>query len=341
MTAALGMVAVGLAGFFACALRPDSIDGGMAWVHELARSIYRRLAAKSAENIPELAICSRLVASLRAGQSLDAAVEGLTGQSTLPPETLLRLRRVLDGRPERDFLSQFLDAAIRSGIPVLSVLQSFQKTLLTRKRLALRARAITGQARAQAAVLSWLPWSLALGIVILDVDWFSLACKSWVAWLLWGISIALVGAGRGWIRVLLRRALAPKNQQEKLEEEELPELILRIVAEISVGRDVESALEAALSGERTAELRNQVFNGRSEKAEYVRALVAHAATTGAPIRDDLLSFLQELYGEIEARWEERVQKLPVVLLLPLFACFFPASLLVMLGLLFPLLLGFQ
>ncbi|MGZ3682277.1 MAG: hypothetical protein ACXVCI_00375, partial [Bdellovibrionota bacterium] len=54
------------------------------------------------------------------------------------------------------------------------------------------------------------------------------------------------------------------------------------------------------------------------------------------VREELSNFLQDLSAELESRWEERVQRLPVALLGPLFVCFFPGSLLVLIGLLLPL-----
>jgi pilus assembly protein TadC len=75
----------------------------------------------------------------------------------------------------------------------------------------------------------------------------------------------------------------------------------------------------------------------SARARQLASLLRHATLTGAPVRDDLQAFLQEHFQELEARWEERVQRLPVALLLPLFLCFFPAALLVLAGLFLPLL----
>jgi hypothetical protein len=42
---------------------------------------------------------------------------------------------------------------------------------------------------------------------------------------------------------------------------------------------------------------------------------------------------------MEGRWEERAQRLPVTMMAPLFLCFFPACILVLLGLVVPLALG--
>ncbi len=149
------------------------------------------------------------------------------------------------------------------------------------------------------------------------------------------------GGGRQWIRIALASAFRPKGQIEIIEENLIPDLILRLLAEISRGIDVESAAEASLAQMENTELTMLFRQSRPEDTHRVarlKSLLAHAARTGAPVRDELLGFLADLQAELESRWEERVQRLPVAMMAPLFLCFFPSSLLVLSGLLMPLLL---
>ena len=122
-----------------------------------------------------------------------------------------------------------------------------------------------------------------------------------------------------------------------MEEEVLPDFVLRMIAEISQGRDVDTATDRCLLACANPFLTRSLISG-SESGNLARlcSTLRHAARTGSPVRDELTAFLQDLQAEVESRWEERVLRLPVSLLGPLFACFFPSSLLVLLGLLVPI-----
>jgi hypothetical protein len=301
----------------------------------------QQLMSPPTGQLPDRLICSRLIASLRAGVSLDSAVSSATHDDSLPAGARERLRYISEGKPGRDFLSTYLTAALRTGMPVLGTLQIFQQILAARHRLQLRSRSLTGQARAQAEVLSWLPWTLAGVIFLVDGEWFALASHQALAWFLWSVAIALTGLGRKWMRRQLTRALEPASPDEALEENELPELTLRLIAEISMGTDAETALERSLGSVQSPALNRAYAAAGPEKLLHLKAILRHAAATGAPLRDDLQTFLQNLYLELESRWEERVQRLPVTLLMPLFICFFPGTLLVIGSLLFPLLRELQ
>lgn len=191
-------------------------------------------------------------------------------------------------------------------------------------------------------MLSWLPWAFCAGIFVMDPGWFWSAAQSPLSWTLWGFAFLLTGTGRLWMARLLRRVLAPSHEDARLEEEVLPKLVLRAVAQLSLGQDAETALDRAWdSMEDPRDRRAFLVAARRENAlSHFQFLYAGAAQTGAPLREDLLRFLEELNMQGEARWEERVQRLPVVMMAPLFACFFPGSLLVLAGLLLPLLRSF-
>ena len=333
-----GIFLVGSLGFAVCALQPERMDRCCVRVFSAALTRLRLLLRSDVAPEPDLWLCSRLIASTRAGMSLDSALNSIANEPELAAGEKERLRGLLHGDPAPDFLSQFLASALRFGLPVLSTLQLFQRVLASRKKLAGKARALTSQARAQAEVLSWLPWFLAAGILVVDSEWFWAAGALPLSWALWSVALALTGGGRAWMKRVLNRALQPSSLAERLEEGPLPDLTLRLLGEISVGADAETALERALLSLHDPEIRRALREpGLCEKARQLQGLITHATRTGAPLREDLHLFVTDLYQELEAKWEERVQRLPVVMLAPLFLCFFPGTLLVLAGLLFPLL----
>lgn len=286
----------------------------------------------------ELELVGALSASLRSGLSLDAALEAFASSPAASPGARSCARLALQHRPGPGFLSTFLRSSLLTGAPALGSLASFERALRCRRRLQQKARSSTSQCRAQAEVLSWLPWALALAILATDPAWFTAAARSPFAWALWACATGACGLGRAWIHRSLSRALSPRAGAECWEEEQVPELVLGALAELAQGRDVETALETVLPGLDPAFARafreGGLLTGRIKR---LHSLFAAAASQGGPVREDLLSFLEALQEDTEARWEERVQRLPVTLLAPLFACFFPAALLVLAGLLLPLL----
>lgn len=339
---AFASIFFGFTGLFFCTAYQKRIDpvAARTWARLITKLRARFAAPPGAES--DLVVLQQLQAKLRAGQSLDGAIESLLGETYLPAAQKRRLAAILQGKPERDFLSQFLASALESGTPLLSSLQAIQRTLLSEKKLRLKAKAMTSQARAQAEVLSYLPWVMAAGILVSDPAWFVAAARSSLSWALWGGAFLSTGVGRVWMAKLLRKVLSPAGETARLEEDVLPKLVLRAVAQLSLGQDAETALDRAWDSmedplDRPAFLR--AANGENALAHF-QFLYRSAALTGAPLREDLLRFLEELHIQGEARWEERVQRLPVVMMAPLFLCFFPGSLLVLVGLLLPMLSGF-
>jgi hypothetical protein len=306
---------------------------GLAWASAWQRLRAALSSPPTADD--DLELTGRLISSLQAGISLDAALDALALEAAGTQRA--RLRALLDGRPPPDFLSAFLRTALDTGMPSLAALQSMERALRSRRRLALRAVAVSGNCRAQAEVLSWLPWVLGGAIALLDHDWFLSATRQPISWLLWAVAVLLAGFGRGWIKRSVTRALSPKAGTETLEERILPDFVLRVIAEVSQGIDVESATERSLLATKDP-LLSRAFaeNSGGTRAARLRNLLRHAARTGAPVRDELGAFLEDLRADTEARWEERVQRLPIALLGPLFACFFPSSILILLALLVPI-----
>lgn len=323
----------GLIGFIFCTAFQSRADQLIHLVSLKVQDLFRPKHSFS----DDLPLITRLLASTRAGISLDSALEQISGEVG-SPDIRARIQEILLGRPRPDFLSTFLHGALSTGIPVLAPLQAFQKILQIEKKVRLKARSLTSQSRAQGEVLSWMPWMMAIALAVIDSDWLLSAMSSSGSWLLWAIALTLLGAGRAWMKALLGRALKPSGNEEYLREELLPKLCLRLIAELSLGQDAESALEKALAQINNGELALQFANEkvRGEGVRALHALLHHAALTGAPLRDDLMAHLSDLHLQMESRWEERVQRLPVVMMAPLFLCFFPSSLLVLAGLLFPL-----
>jgi hypothetical protein len=327
------ILSASLAAFLLCAAFHKQVDHQLVL---LARSLRARFSGS--RNPPrDFLLLTHLISSLRSGCSLDAALEKAATDDAFSPEAKAWAADTLGGRSTPDFLSLDLHNAIKSGAPVLSTLLLFQKISTAKERAKRKAAALTGQGRAQAEVLSWMPWAIFGGILAVDPEWFFSAAHNAGSWLLWSISLALTGLGRIWVRRLLRHALRSSSWAETLKEDFLPNLCLRMISQLAIGLDAETALENSLS-----QINDPAFarSFSSERAmpeiTHFRSLLAQATRTGAPLREDLGRFLEELYNQLESIWEEKAQRLPVALLAPLFLCFFPGSLLVLSAFLLPL-----
>jgi Flp pilus assembly protein TadB len=300
---------------------------------------WRRISTPERERPDDLLLIGRIIASVRAGLSLDSALQELLQKKEISPRLKSRIHALLRSEPEADFLSSFLDGALRAGIPVLTTLQTFQRILQAERRIKIRARSLTSQSRAQAEVLSWLPWLLLCAIAVLDGEWLAQAMASSLSWFCLGLAMGFLGLGKMWMNALLAKVLAPKDEEEEIQEKSLPELILRTLAEISLGMDAETALEKSLEKMAGKELSSRIMGAKApgEAIGQLRSLLQYASKTGAPLREDLMHLFNDLQLQTEGRWEERAQRLPVVMLAPLFLCFFPSCLLVLAGIMLPLL----
>lgn len=288
---------------------------------------------------PDLTIASRLIAALRAGQSLDQAVEHLIRDQEIPRTQRARLQAVIERRTGNDFLGEFLSDAIDSGAPVLNALVSLHRVLLIEKKMTLRAIGLSAQCRAQAEVLTWIPWCLAAGIFAMEPAWFGVALESPVTWFFWSASLALCGGGRAWIRRLSRQALNPGSADARILEKDFPAVVLKLLTQLSLGRDPMSCLEQ-IQLSAPMPLKSWLAGTHEScppPVKTFRTMVEFSQRNGAPLRDDLMNLLFDLHASQEARWEERLQQLPVRLLAPLFSCFFPACILNVLSLLLPIL----
>ncbi len=315
---------------------PRGVD---EFLHCAVRLTVRRAKAileAPLEPLSEIEIISGISSGLKAGLSLDAAMEALASSTHVSDRARAMTRKVLLQKPGPDYLSRFLCSALESGVPILGSLVHFEKALQVKRRLRLKAHAFTSQCRAQAQVLSLLPWILATGIFIIEPSWIQEASSSSISWVLWAIALALCGIGRAWIHSSIQKATRPKSKQETWEETMAPEFILIIISALAHGKDLETSCEEALCYFEPS-FRNAIQAGSAPESKLFRlsAILHNASKNGSPVRAELLGFLEYLQTEIECRWEGRVQQLPVLLLAPLFLCFFPSAVLVLMGLIIP------
>lgn len=323
-------------GLFFCTAFQRPLDAGAKHLADRIRRWLAETARHKATALEQrLLLTSRLIASLRAGLSLDAAMEEALPTTT--GELRYGLLGALRLQPSQDFLSVYLAGALRTGAPALATLQSFAQLLRAEQKAERRARAGTSQARAQAEVLSWLPWLLAAALLCTDSEWRAKAFGSASSWALWAAACALTGAGRIWMKLQLSLALQPRGEAQRIEEQELPALVRELLARLAAGDDAQTALEQALAQRPSASwARNFSREPSHSPLGQLRETLAHGAATGAPLRDELTALLGDLHHRLESRWEERVQRLPLLLLAPLFLCFFPSGLLAVAAVLAPL-----
>ena len=330
-------ILIGGGGFLLSHRYRNQIDGKIStWMSRFMDALQFLFHAPPSPD-EDLELTTRLVSSMKAGLSLDSALEDYHSRLAPISANRPRVRAILDRNPRPDPLSNLLFHALESGAPVLQAMQSFEKAFRAQRRLRQKARGLSSQCRAQAEVLTWLPWILGAALAVMDPQGFWVAAREPLPWLFWAFAIVLGGLGRRWIQSSIKKSLRPHGAAERFEEEQLPEIILGVISRISCGLDAESALQQSLA--KAQEYTRKFFLlefAHSTLGQRLLASIQHSFRTGGPIRDELTSFLLDLQSEAESRWEERVQRLPVMLLAPLFLCFFPGSLLVIAGLLFPL-----
>jgi len=280
----------------------------------------------------QISALSFLIAGLRSGQSLDASLLLLQRQSG-SLELRERINKVLCQNPDSDFLSLLLASSLQTGSKALANLTDFLLILRAKRRISLKASSMSAQSRAQATTLSWLPLFLLACLGLMDAETFWLALGSSVFWVLLAFSSLFCLGGKIWISWLLEKCLQPTQGDEIVEERLLPQLILLFLARQSSGCDGISALEFAFS--RMSAEEGLVLKSASGFLAF-EEIVRRSSEMGAPVREEVKLFLQDLNTRTESRWEEKAQRLPVMMMAPLFLCYFPSSVLVIVALFLPL-----
>ena len=329
----MNIIALGCAGFLFCAAFQHRINAIFLHLWEQGKKHFQNPRTETEEN---LFIVSSLLSSIQVGATIEACLESLLRENSLSDRSKQKIASVLSGKPGKDFLSTLLSGAILQGQPVHKTLSALQKILQAEKRIQLRSYSLTSQSRAQGTVLSCLPLFMVVALAILDPQWLGSAINDPLSWCLWAFASALVGLGQFWMKQMLDSALVAKSAEEKIRQEILPPLLLGILSQMAIGSDAETAHEQSLSGlsKEQIQLLRKFSGGAVAQLHY---LIARSKETGAPLFENLSNLLSSNYLEMENRWEEKVQRLPVFMLAPLFCCFFPATLLVIVALLLPIL----
>lgn len=281
-----------------------------------------------------LLLLNRILSILRSGISLQNALEDASQDPNTPRILQNKIKNLLSGFPENDFLSQFFYTAMETGVSCISTIQSLQKIFRVKIKIRQKINSASSQAAAQAAVLSWLPWAMAFLVGLMDPTWFGAAIKNPISWFLWSISLALIGLGKVWFEKIIERALLPQSPIENLLENTFPELLIRVISNIAIGKDAQSALEISLANCEDPLLNQQIISNQNpEPIVHFKSILQQANRGAIGLRDELLALLQDIHSAQEAKWEENAQKIPVKLMAPLFICFFPSTVLVLVGLL--------
>lgn len=319
------------------------------WFKESLPLLYRRF--RYPEPSPLQLDCSffqQLISSLRSGQGLEQSLEKIAADESFSPRLRQRSHRILRANAALSAVDELLSSAIRHGQPCLPVLQFFRATSLLRLKSERKLRALSLQCRLQAVILSVLPFFLILGFAVIDPAIFGAMAREPLCWLLWTVSSLLCIGGFLWMNRLQRRGLRPQSEETLESEEFLPDFLSDVLASVSAGNDVSFAAQIAARRKPEAKRIQSLFydlkpgslpHHYPENLKYAHRMLCSAAQHGAPLKDELLLFLQELQSQRENRWEEALQKLPLQLLAPLFCCFFSAAMISGLSILIPMLKG--
>ena len=231
----------------------------------------------------------KIISYIRSGKTLETAIQAVSTDCSVHADIKEIFANISKGNPGPDPLSQFFSTALDTGTPILKPLQEIQKIVQMEKNLKLKIMAASSQGRAQAEVLSWLPWVLSVGVVFVNPEWAGLALKNPISWFCWSFSFFLCGIGKKWIAKILAKTLKPQTEQEEILENQVPGLVLRLISLLSIGRDIESALDSALLGSKSQNLltlfKIEITSANiPEEIRQLRNVLHDASSNGSPIR---------------------------------------------------------
>ncbi len=304
----------------------------MDWIRKIAP------AHKNNEKERELFFVRSILRSLRGGLDLGSAVQSAKSeQLTYFPAQWPRYKEVqiqnktMSIETSPSFLNHLLAYAKETGCSLSTPLSIYGESLENHLLMQSKVASLSSQAKAQATVLTWMPIFLFIALCFVDFQGFLAIWSHDLNYLFTALLCFLIAGGSLWIQSLQAQLLEPTGSLEKIETQWIPEIVLQWIVCISSGMDVETSWQKILMSTNQKEV--QILQSRSGK--YLQQLAKHSSENGTPIKDELLSFLQEHLKQIHYQTEGKAQKLPVKLLAPLFLCFLPASLLVIAMFLLP------
>ncbi len=308
---------VGVAGILFCGAFGPKIDA----IYLLLVSLFKQRTLP--ENFSsELELTRELLRQLRSGIALETAVNKI--RATFPDTHQKSiLDQVLTRKPNHS-LAQILLIAIESGCSILGPLSIYAENLQKVLQIKAKIRALTSQARAQATVLSYLPLLLLVALAFLDLQNFFLLLRMSETALLGALLLFFLGGGKFWIDSLQTKLLNSTSTREDIEYEIVPKFALQWALFLSAGIDSQTAYEKC---ERQIPNEKVVAFAESDRGKFFQHILEQSVHAGAPIKDELLKFLEEHLHSLHYQWEEKAHRLPVKLLAPLFLCFLPACLL--------------
>ena len=278
----------------------------------------------------EIEWLTHLIACMRAGISLQNALERYTKERKDPYLKKISYS-ILHGEPPKKGVFLFLFQALRLGTSVLSVLQLRKQQLRKQLQLNKKLKSLSVQARTQAWIAIFLPWSLLLFLYSFHGDILSSASKGKYFWILLSLAIALDILAAYWIRYLMKKTLDGKNPIEKSIHKWVPTVLLQSIQNIQLGLDLERSLEnAVMLIPKEDPLRKMLLKPSSDATpliRYIHELFYKSSRTGSPITEDIYEIINDIREEREVKMEENCQLLPIKLLMPIFLLILPASLL--------------
>jgi len=321
---------------FLCVYRArDSID---RWIFTQAARYRSRATPDEEAALPWI---QHLMRNARAGNTLTHGLQSFAAAHQQHPYTL-ESHKILNSEFSPNALTQFVMESIRSGTPILQPCRFFHRRLEQRMRSNRRARALTAQARLQAIVVFLAPWGLLATLSVSEPEMAEQAFRDPLCLTVWSLALAMSTIGFVWIQRILHSALRPKAEEDRLVEEALPQLLLHTFARISSGSPVEDAARNSVP-EEAPPLFKKIFSHIFSTEHIVAPLplleaqetLRSAALQGTPLKEEIERLLEDCESRRESRMEEALQKLPIHILAPLFACILPAALLILFSFLFP------
>ncbi len=279
-----------------------------------------------------------LISRIRSGYAAQDALLQSIESIKLTTRQTATIKAIIDKQSTECAIGIILRNGIVSGGKCLNPLRRTKKNIQQRIHAERKAKAASLQCRAQAVTMCLLPWALLIAQSLASPVLFAKSIESPIMLASIALALTLTILGFSWMQKIIKSVIHGRPKGTQTFEKKLHYTLFRIQSELSAGEVPNSSSnepsykELMQSRRLTKKLPNQLVSIFDELQQAINS----SQQLGAPIGEHIDELILEFNEYLENKLLERVQLLPLKLLLPISTTILPAAILTIIAPIIPL-----